>query len=105
VAVLTGSKGTRVEETVDYKGVTLTILSPDAPEAALHGRPEEAEGEAAEEETAALVIDGQLLPTSRNAETGRHWTYLLPYQDFDSLTSLGKAVVDYVHGRAAQGER
>jgi hypothetical protein len=51
-----------------------------------------------------LYINSRLIPTKASESTGRHWTYLLPYEDFDSLLSLGKAVVERVYGRAGERE-
>lgn len=54
-------------------------------------------------ELGELRIDDRLIPTTRVA-TGGHWTHLLPYEEFDSLMSLGEAVVEHAYGRLADGE-
>jgi hypothetical protein len=73
---------------LDYHGATIQVVADDDARAA-HVEPERAPG---------LYINGQLVPTTTTRETRRQWTYLLPYQEFDSLMEMGKAVVDHVHG-------
>lgn len=81
------------EKSTDYKGVNITVRTPEGAPTPLVAQPAEVSG---------LYVDGQFVPTTASAATGRHWTYLLPYQEFESLMSLGEAVVDYVHGHAAE---
>ena len=45
-------------------------------------------------EARGLYVDGMFIPTRREP-SGRFWTHRLPYDQFDSLTDLGKALVDY----------
>lgn len=45
-------------------------------------------------EASGLYIDGDFVPTVRRS-SGGFWTHRLPYEEFDSLADLGKALVDY----------
>lgn len=73
-----------LEQRVPCRGVELIVRAPEEdPEAAL------------------LYLDGRLIPTMANPGTGRVWTTMLPYQEFDSLLDLGEAVVTTVYRRPA----
>lgn len=45
-------------------------------------------------EARGLYVDGAYVPTSRRP-SGRYWTHRLPYQEFESLTDLGKSLIDH----------
>jgi hypothetical protein len=44
-------------------------------------------------EVRGLYVDGTFIP-ARRQPSGRFWTHRLPYTEFDSLTELGKALID-----------
>lgn len=46
------------------------------------------------EGTQHLFINDEHIPVS-TSRTGRYWSTHLPYQEFDDLHKLGKAIVDY----------
>jgi len=42
-----------------------------------------------------LFIDGEHIPVTAIAKSGRYWSIHLPYKQFSNLHDLGKAIVDY----------
>ncbi|HEV2087153.1 MAG TPA: hypothetical protein VGR21_02460 [Cryptosporangiaceae bacterium] len=98
-----GGTGMR-EEAKEYKGSRIVVRTPE-PDEASEARPEEPQPESGPQPgSSALYVDDQLIPT-RADTPGRHWTRFLPYEEFDSLTSLGEAVVDHAYELAVGKKR
>jgi len=72
-------------EQVTYKERNIEVRAPEGGVPGRGNEPGEAHG---------LYVDGQFVPTERHA-AGRYWTHRLPYQDFESLTDLGRALIDH----------
>lgn len=61
----------------------------------VHELPEGSSGRGNEPgEAHGLFVDGVFVPTERHP-SGRFWTRLLPYADYESLAHVGRALIDH----------
>lgn len=73
-----------VQERVTHKRRKIEVRAPEGGFTGRGNEPGEAHG---------LYVDGVYVPTERQA-SGRFWTHRLPYAEYESLTDLGKALID-----------
>jgi hypothetical protein len=73
------------EERITHKERNIVVRVPEGGIPGRGNEPGDAHG---------LFIDGQYIATERHS-SGRFWTHRLPYQDFESLADLGKALIDH----------